>query len=102
MGQSESQRYADEWSAWTIHDGRGCPLPAGTIVEVVSDDRFGFAGREMGQVSGSSESSWDWSHYPELKRIIRYRHKRPRGMAILREVLQTIDAPPARRPVSAQ
>ncbi|WP_425074895.1 hypothetical protein [Sagittula sp. S175] len=86
----------EHWGPWVIHDGKGCPLPSGTIVEVVSEDGFGFASREIACVSGGEYSSWNWRHYPELKRIIRFRVKKPRGLEMLEERLQTLDAPKSR------
>jgi hypothetical protein len=79
----------EAWSRWIVHDGKGCPLPGGTVVEIVSEDGFGFARREMATVSGESYSSWNWKYYPELKRIIRYRALRPRGLRMLQESLET-------------
>lgn len=80
------------------HDGRGCPVPPGTLVEVVCEDRFGYRRTEMGRTDGSSYSSWDWSFFPELQKIVKYRKKRPLGMQILRQALEGLDAPaPVRR-----
>ena len=83
----------ESWEPWVQHDGRGCPVPAGTIVEVVCEDRFGYRRHEVGRTDGSSYSSWDWSFYPELQKILRYRKKKPRGMQILREAIEGLDLP---------
>jgi hypothetical protein len=83
----------DAWEPWVQHDGRGCPVPPGTLVEVVCEDRFGYRRTEMGRTDGSSYSSWDWSFFPELQKIVRYRRKRPLGMQILRPALEGLDAP---------
>lgn len=81
-------------------------MPTGTIVEIVSEDGFGFAKRELGAVSGESFSSWNWSYFPELKRIIRYRSKSPRGLRMLEDQMRDLDAPSrtrdTRKPVSAK
>lgn len=74
------QRDGDDrtgWGPWIRHNGRGCPLPAGTLVEVVCEDCFGFAMRLVDRVSGDSDSSWDWRNHPRLKRITRYRVQAP-------------------------
>ena len=84
-----------------MHDGKGCPLQAGTIVEVVCEDGFGFTMRQVAQVDGGRYSSWDWSHYPELKRILRYRERKPRGLSLLEGQLETLDTPAGRTPVAA-
>lgn len=91
----------EAWGPWVVHDGRGCPVAAGTIVEVVCRDGFGFDQRVMGCASGGEESSWDWSHYPRLKKIIRYRVKRPRGMAMLIEAMDTLPVKAPEKPVDA-
>ncbi|MBB96652.1 MAG: hypothetical protein CML68_18890 [Rhodobacteraceae bacterium] len=76
-----------------MHDGKGCPLQAGTIVEVVCEDGFGFTMRQVAQVDGGRYSSWDWSHYPELKRILRYRVRKPKGLSLLEDRLAEIRTP---------
>lgn len=82
-----------EWGPWKQHDGRGCPVQRGTIVEVVFEDRFGFQNRMIGCVDGGDHSSWNWSFFPELKKITRYRKKRPKGLQILRDIAENIDMP---------
>lgn len=83
----------EDWGPWVVHDGRGCPLPAGTIVEVVCEDRFGFALRRILTVHGGDYSSWNWAHYPKLMRVIRYREKKPKGLQLLETRLKTQDTP---------
>ena len=83
-----------------MHDGRGCPVRAGTIVEVVYEDRFGYQNRSIGCTDGSSYSSWDWTYYPELKKIIRYREKKPKGLEMLREIAETLDTPAPKSPAT--
>lgn len=83
----------EAWGPWVMHDGRGCPVRAGTIVEVVFEDRFGYQSRTIGCTDGDAYSSWDWSFYPELKKIIRYREKKPKGLEMLREIAADLDAP---------
>jgi len=96
------QREGDqEWGPWVIHDGKGCPVRRGTIVEVVCEDRFGYTMRHVSCVDGGAYSSWDWSHYPELKRILRYRERKPRGLSLLEGQLETLDTPAGRTPVAA-
>ena len=79
------------WGPWIVHHGNGCPLPAGTIVEVVFEDRFGYKNKSIGCTDGSGYSSWDWSYYPELKKIIRYREKKPKALEHLREMVASLD-----------
>ncbi|MGB3313726.1 MAG: hypothetical protein WBB85_04900 [Albidovulum sp.] len=101
MATSWQRDGGEEWGPWVIHDGKGCPVRPGTIVEVVCEDRFGFAMRQVSLVEGGSYSSWDWSHYPELKRIIRYREKKPKGLKLLESQIVTLDVKVPGSPVGA-
>lgn len=89
----------ETWGPWVMHDGRGCPVGAGTIVEVVYEDRFGYQNRQIGCTDGSSYSSWDWSFFPELKKIIRYRERKPKGLELLRDIAASIDTNQPNSPV---
>jgi hypothetical protein len=86
----------EEWGPWILHDGKGCPLQVGTIAEVVCEDRFGFTMRQVSLVCGGEYSSWNWTYFPELKRIIRYREKKPKGLQMLEGFLATKDTPKQR------
>lgn len=81
------------WGPWVQHDGGGCPLAVGTIVEVVCEDRFGFLQSSIGRIDGDGYSSWDWAHFPELKKILRYREKKPKGLALLQDIAREVKAP---------
>ncbi len=74
-----------------MHDGLGCPVKTGVIVDVVYEDAFGYRSQMITTVSGGSYSSWNWEFYPELKRILRYRERRPKGLQILDEILAEMD-----------
>lgn len=101
MATTWKREGGDQWGPWVIHDGKGCPVRAGTIVEVVCEDRFGFAMRLVTQVAGGSYSSWDWTHYPKLKRIIRYREKKPKGLSLLEEQMIPLKVSGPKTPVDA-
>lgn len=83
----------EEWGPWVLHDGMGCPLPQGTIVEVRFQDAFGYKSNVITTVAGGEFSSWNWEHFPELKKITRYREKKPRGLTMLEGLLETLDGP---------
>lgn len=86
---------SDEWGPWIEHDGKGCPC-VGKFVHVVFDrpgispdgtitsEEFGIAGQHGGE-------SWLW--LPVYTRVIRYRIRKPRGLTILEELLQSLPAP---------
>lgn len=99
MAKSWSREGGEEWGPWTLHHGKGCPVVPSTIVEVVCEDRFGFTMRQISQASGDSYSSWNWEHFPELKRIIRYREKKPRGLSMLEEQIVSLDVSIRNAPV---
>lgn len=82
-----------EWGPWVIHDGLGCPLRSGTIVEVCFQDAFGYKSTVVTCVAGGEYSSWNWEHYPELKKIVRYREKKPKGLQMLRDLVANLDVP---------
>lgn len=90
------------WGPWVVHDGKGCPVPPGTIVEVVFEDRFGYQNRAIGTPDGDSYSSWNWEHFPELKKIVRYRKKNPKGLEMLREIIADLDIPSPKSPVTPE
>ena len=87
---------ADEWGPWIEHDGRGCPLPAGTIGE--AELRCQFVASFVAQcgstrggpfvVSRKAGSAWVWgsSAFPE-EEVLRYRVRKPRGMVVLESLL---------------
>ena len=93
MAETWTRDGGETWGPWISHDGTGCPLAAGVIVEVVFQDGFGLCFRQISQVEGGSYSSWNWEHFPVLKKILRYREKKPRGLSILEENLRELDAP---------
>lgn len=86
MGKSEQ-----EWGPWIRHDGLGCPVKTGVVVEVVYEDAFGYRANSITTVTGGGYSSWNWEHFPELKRILRYRERRPKGLQLLDDILAELD-----------
>ena len=97
----------EEWGPWIEHDGKGCPLPNGMQYSMVFEDgdeaelrrgeciartsKMGFSICDYGE--GAWEPSWLWEE-PYCK-VIRYRIRKPRGMAILKQLLADIPAPVA-------
>lgn len=79
------------WGPWIRHDGQGMPVPAGTIVEVFTDDEpetvLDGVVRKVGIAGVDLVHSWHWttqtkSTQPALP-IDHYRIKRPRGLGML-------------------
>ena len=79
------------WGPWIRHDGQGMPVPAGTIVEVLSkeDPETALDGivRRVGTAGVDLVHSWHWTAQTRFTQhalpIDRYRIKRPRGLDIL-------------------
>lgn len=82
----------DEWGPLIEHVPGPCPVPVGTYVETElrnwEDKTTQWAGRITQKLHG--HGAWRATHpYGKCKLILRYRVRKPRGMAILREVLKT-------------
>lgn len=77
------------WGPWIEHDGKGCPC-LGEFVQTEmegTDENFvGIAGSEGGR-------SWDMTYEPLHFQILRYRIRKPRGMAVLDAVMADLTAP---------
>ena len=65
-----------EWGPWAEHDGKGCPVPAGTHVLTEIWCPGGVITKKA-VASGDDDSSWSWDAgwWP----IIRYRIGKPRS-----------------------
>ncbi len=101
----------EEWGPWIGHDGKGCPvrgmmvqcvwLPLEDIEEYISED--GEVSFVVPDDAGSNidDTSWIWrivDGQPEcynslIAPIIRYRIRRPRGLTLLRHLIEDLPAP---------
>ena len=93
-----------EWGPWIEHDGNGCPC-AGEFVSAIFEECFYEAstGRVVktihtqvdGFIAGIKGGlSWDWSNWPLVSKIIRYRIRKPKGLLILEQVLREVERDP--------
>lgn len=91
-----------EWGPWVEHDGRGCPLPVGTMIEAVYEWRVGCFCTEVHPVPRSTPS-WDWRNWgrpysatdPRLVMALRrYRIRKPRALLDLIRLAEHPYAPP--------
>ena len=99
---------SEEWGPWTEHDGNGCPVKNGEMIHVIFDDEDEFIGVEgwegisaHGYRCTTGPQSWLWQDALELgcgdlARVIRYRIRKPRGMAILESILTDLPMPTER------
>lgn len=89
----------EEWGPWIDHDGKGCPVPRGVLVRVVTEGQFGrFYGPTL--YANTAGRSWDWNNWGEwsddgliFRRVVRYQVKRPRALQQLREMIETLPSP---------
>jgi hypothetical protein len=110
---------SEEWGPWIEHDGRGCPVPAGTLVtlEYVEDAIFvtsagptGERGRFRIMRAEGRPGSWTYGN-PHSKEtwspadsgsgrlatpIIRYRIRKPRALIQLIDMVENLTAPTER------
>ncbi|MCA0204313.1 MAG: hypothetical protein LCH92_08225 [Proteobacteria bacterium] len=94
---------SDEWGPWVKHDGKGLPVPVGTVVMV--EDVHSDGSREIFVVTAGLGGgfSWDWQWSVKLvpgfnkyaTRIIRYRIRRPKA---LREMIDRAESLPVVAP----
>lgn len=84
----------EEWGPWHDHDGSGCPVPTGTVVECVHLLLHNELLKKVETVKGGE--SWfikeptiiDWEY---VSAIISYRVKKSKGMQILQEILNKVE-----------
>lgn len=83
----------EEWGPWIEHDGKGCPVPIGTVCHVVwlggVETVKPIEGSKAWLWSSLDKSGWSDFHVP----IIRYRIRKPRGLTILEELIADLPAP---------
>jgi hypothetical protein len=87
----------EDWGPWIEHDGKGCPV-AGQYGRAECADGYEFEkvlGSWVGPSGGIPIDCWDWScknlrAFEWDARVIRYRIRKPRGMAILEALLQDL------------
>jgi hypothetical protein len=92
---------ADEWGSWIVHDGAHLP-PDGVLVQAEFDD----ADILTSYVVHADETHLDaflWRGGPDVAHVIRYRIRKPRGLTMLKALLEDLPdpvGPPQRERVS--
>lgn len=83
----------DEWSDWIEHDGKGYPdLQDGVVAEVTEranehGPSYKIGDVRTGVVIITSKINAPWFRGKAIADIIRYRIRKPRGMAVLESIL---------------
>lgn len=84
-----------EWGPWIDHDGKGCPVPVGTLVHV----RGNMGNEDVAVVTDHSFSAdSQWIRRPMIEWVRRYRIRRPRALI---EMIKRIENLPVREPEDA-
>ncbi len=87
----------EEWGPWIDHDGKGCPLPAGTICEIeCRDGECGEIRTEPPKPENEGGDCFCWGTVAKTYRhleIIRYRIRRPRALIELIDMVENLPAP---------
>lgn len=91
-----------DWGPWIDHDGRGFPVPIGTVVHRVFDapvdhidgNRVQSVGEIIDPLKVGELDSWLWvlarrHPYGQIARVVRYRVRQSRGMEVLKGLLQS-------------
>jgi hypothetical protein len=81
---------SEEWGPWIEHHGDGCQC-VGMWVEVEAGDPYTKEVQrklEIRRVNG--RGGWLNSDFPVFYVVIRYRIRKPKGMAVLESILQNL------------
>lgn len=90
----------EEWGPWIEHDGKGCPVRAGSYIQVelsvapteIKGDWVQIAPRLFeGWLLNTDSRNWSWIE--GFSKIIMYRVKKPKGLKMLEELIQNLPAP---------
>lgn len=94
---------SEEWGPWIEHDGKGQPVPTGTVGEAelrcgrVAPFCAGLGSTRAGPYSPPKNyhgtSAWHWGGKPRVyvgDEVIRYRIRKPRGLTILEGLLENM------------
>lgn len=88
-----------EWGPWIDHDGKGCPLPVGTVVEGRFEWKVGHFVHEI-YVLTDKTPSWDWRNWGRpygdgrlVMALRRYRVRKPRALLDLIDLVENLPAP---------
>jgi hypothetical protein len=105
---------SDEWGPWIEHDGKGCPVPLGVLVEALwrcerDGDKYraGQEGTTAGIVTEAirRHPAWVWDNFGKRVahpsgsvgrmdgKFIRYRIRRPRALQEMIRRAADLDAP---------
>jgi hypothetical protein len=94
---------SDLWGPWIEHDGKGCPCIGATVQAFLEWDPGKVTGPHTGVAGSGGGQMWDWSFLGSvtddgwfIRRIVRYRTRKPPGLLILESILadlpETVDA----------
>jgi hypothetical protein len=82
----------EDWGPWQVHDGKGCPVPLGTIIQMEAVSASGAKERLIVVVRNSAMRLWVNPNVHGFS-IIRYRIRKPRALMDLIELVENLPAP---------
>jgi hypothetical protein len=94
----------EEWGPWVDHDGKGCPVQAGTYLQMevnIAPTHVTGAWVQLapklfeGRVITTTSRNWTWTK--GFANIVRYRVRKPKGLTMLEELIQNLPAPTKER-----
>ena len=80
-----------EWGPWIEHDGKGCPVPVGTMIEMEAASPSGVRERAIVVVRNAAQRLWVNPNAHGFC-IICYRIRKPRGLTILENLITDLPA----------
>lgn len=95
----------EQWGPWIEHDGKGCPCLGAwaQTYRLGSGRRWKDGTHDLKKfIEGRiiEPANWDWAMFGKplpggtvASKVIRYRIRKPRGLTILEELLESIPAP---------
>lgn len=91
----------DLWGPWIEHDGNGCPCVGQWVIA-----HGVYPSGSTRQQEGIVRDTWSWNDenfgtpHPRggvTGRIVRYRIRKPRGLTILKKLIENLPAPVCER-----
>ena len=83
---------------WIDHDGAGCPVPAGYVVDVEGHGVTGISGHKTFRCE-CDEAAWDWKYFGDefsngtiCAKITRYKIHKPKAVEAINKLLADLPA----------
>ena len=82
----------EDWCQWIKHDGSGCPLENGTLVEIVGEGHNGWPLRQVGNINTNMPLvRYAWSWKPGCAKVLHYRYARSQVVKDLMSLINNVE-----------